>query len=153
MHSGLQEHSLSSLSDGMLVLMPENVVPIQDVLGDIEWVDSWLKEMGLSPTALTYINSTENDAKNTALDHSSKGVDHAELCSTFVQTGPALHTCQLSNGAVCAIPLEGNSRSIRIHLRIHGHQRQENTDIICPWAGCPQKLQYKNVARHIQSTH
>lgn len=53
MHSGLQEHSLSFLSDGMLVLMPENAVPIQDVLGDIEWVDSWLKEMGLSPTALS----------------------------------------------------------------------------------------------------
>lgn len=102
---------------------------------------------------LIFLPSAYIDSKNAALDHSSKGVDYAELCSTFVQTGPALHTCRLSNGAVCGIPFEGNSRSIRMHLRKHGHQQQENTTLICPWEWCLQKIQYKNVARHIQSTH
>ena len=33
--------------------MTENMVPIQDVLDNIEWVDSWLTEMGLTSPALS----------------------------------------------------------------------------------------------------
>ncbi|KAL4065020.1 hypothetical protein V8B97DRAFT_1177026 [Scleroderma yunnanense] len=151
MQSFFQSYSFSTPSD-MLVFMPEVSAPTQDVSDDIYW-RNLLMPMELLPAVSTYTDISENIAKNVAPERNSKAENPLNPCSTFIQTGPGYHICQLSNDGVCAIPLEGNSRSIREHLRKHGHRQQEGTTIFCPWQGCMKTIQYKNVARHIQSTH
>ncbi|KAF9223820.1 hypothetical protein BS17DRAFT_781270 [Gyrodon lividus] len=62
-------------------------------------------------------------------------------------------TCGLAGSAPCTQPLYGTMPSIRRHLRLHGHNHPERLVIQCPWTGCPDRLQWVNVPRHIGSIH
>ncbi|KAL4080821.1 hypothetical protein J3A83DRAFT_75103 [Scleroderma citrinum] len=139
-----QSHSLPIPSD----VTSKNLFPSQDASDNTKWAN-WLKVMGLMPPAFTHINASEN----IATDHGFRAKNHPKPCSTFKEIGPPHLTCRLSWGISCTVPLEGNSRSIRMHLRMHGHKQKESARVACPWFECTQAAQYKNLARHIQSTH
>ena len=128
----LQSSFISAPSDG-LPFVPESPAPTQDVLGDTGWSD-WHLEMELFPPASSmyyplipavhlltidlsgYSEASEYIATDVALDRNSKAGNHPDPCSIFIQTGPAHHICQLSNDVACAIPLEGNGRSIQMAI-------------------------------------
>lgn len=62
-------------------------------------------------------------------------------------------TCGLAGGLHCAVPLDGSAKSIRLHLRMHGHRHPQRQVVQCPWVGCSATLQWTNIRRHIQSIH
>lgn len=62
-------------------------------------------------------------------------------------------TCGLAGGLHCALPLHGSIKSIRQHLRLHGHRHLQRQVVRCPWMGCSDTLLWMNVPRHIQSIH
>lgn len=62
-------------------------------------------------------------------------------------------TCRLASGLHCALPLDGSVKSIRQHLRLHGHRYRQQKTVQCPWVGCSNTLLWMNMPRHIQSTH
>ncbi|KAF8126963.1 hypothetical protein EV363DRAFT_1346753 [Boletus edulis] len=62
-------------------------------------------------------------------------------------------SCRILSDRPCTQPLNGSLLSIRNHLSMHGHKHQRNEVVQCPWAGCPDKLQWMNVPRHIRSIH
>ena len=62
-------------------------------------------------------------------------------------------TCGLAGGLHCALPLDGSAKSIKLHLRMHGHRHPEREAVQCPWVGCTRTLQWVNIPRHIRSIH
>ncbi|KIM59364.1 hypothetical protein SCLCIDRAFT_1217708 [Scleroderma citrinum Foug A] len=85
-----------------------------------------------TPSMLLYDNASQVIASPRISTHTNTFVDYQTL-SRFVETGPALYACRMSGSNACTIPLEGNIRSIRIHLRQHGYKHKESSKIICPW--------------------
>ncbi|KAG6334747.1 hypothetical protein ID866_4348 [Astraeus odoratus] len=49
--------------------------------------------------------------------------------------------------------LDTDVRAIHRHFRLHGFRYKATAKITCPWRGCTQKVQYKNLARHVRSIH
>ena len=62
-------------------------------------------------------------------------------------------TCGLAGGLHCALPLDGSTKSIKLHLRAHGHRHAQREAVQCPWVGCSRTTQWMSIPRHIQSTH
>lgn len=81
-------------------------------------------------------------------------VDYGAQFPSCVETeSTAFYTCQIAGNTTCTVPLEGNIRSIRMHLRQHGYRQKECSAIICPWQGCKEVVQYRNLPRHVRSIH
>ena len=62
-------------------------------------------------------------------------------------------TCGLAGGLHCALPLGGSAKSIKLHLRMHGHSHPQREAVQCPCVGCSRTLQWMSIPRHIQSAH
>lgn len=62
-------------------------------------------------------------------------------------------TCGLAGGLHCTLALQGPVKSIKLHLRKHGHRHPQRQVVQCPWVGCPGTLRWMNIPRHIQSVH
>ena len=89
-------------------------------------------------------SSHENDASQDVLAH--------EVATEGFPAVPE-PTCGLAGGLYCALPLDGSAKSIKLHLRTHGHKHQQREAVQCPWVGCSRTLQWVNIPRHIQSIH
>lgn len=63
------------------------------------------------------------------------------------------HTCGLFGGLPCALPLDNSVKSVRLHLRLHGHMHPQRQIVQCSWMGCSDGLRWMNIPRHIQSVH
>lgn len=62
-------------------------------------------------------------------------------------------TCGLAGGWSCALPLDGSTKSIKLHLRMHGHRYPQRHVVQCPFRGCSDTLRWMNTPRHIQTIH
>ena len=62
-------------------------------------------------------------------------------------------TCGLAGGLQCTLPLDGSVKSIRRHLRLHGHRYPQRQAVQCPWMGCSDTLLWMNIPRHIRTFH
>ncbi|KAF8837477.1 hypothetical protein BDN67DRAFT_1013838 [Paxillus ammoniavirescens] len=73
----------------------------------------------------------------------------------FSPAPPAMQAliCGLAGGATCTQPLYNTVTSLREHLHMHGHKHPARSSVQCPWMGCPDRLQWENVPRHIASIH
>ncbi|KAG6381980.1 hypothetical protein JVT61DRAFT_608 [Boletus reticuloceps] len=74
------------------------------------------------------------------------------VATTGLHAVPA-PTCGLASGLHCTLPLDGSTKSIKLHLRKHGHWHSQRRVVQCPWTGCPAILRWMNIPRHIQSIH
>ncbi|KIJ12867.1 hypothetical protein PAXINDRAFT_14424 [Paxillus involutus ATCC 200175] len=73
----------------------------------------------------------------------------------FTPAPPPMRTlvCGLAGGTTCTQPLYGTMASLREHIHTHGHKHPGRSTVQCPWMGCPDRLQWENMPRHIASIH
>ncbi|KAF8141172.1 hypothetical protein EV363DRAFT_1150227 [Boletus edulis] len=86
------------------------------------------------------------------VNNALQGVSTLAVVTTGLHAIPA-PTCGLASGLHCTLPLDGSTKSIKLHLRKHGHWHSQRQVVQCPWTGCPAILRWMNIPRHIQSIH